>query len=303
MLGILIGLFLFVMAAVAVTGWFWMARRAPAAPAADSTAPVPLPEAQQVAHNLLLRLGSALPAAHKTGNPYRNKLAAAGYTRESAVQVFYGLKIGLSVVLAVVCAVASGSRTGSAFGMLAAALCGAGFGFLAPDRLLKARINARMVRLRAGIPTALDLLTLSVEAGQGLDLALLETARGLNITYPDLSRELWQAHLEMRASKARQEVLQRIVQRNKEPELRKLVGVLIDADRFGASLGPALRIHSKYLRTRLRQQAQASARKVGVKLIFPVFFLIFPSVLLVTLGPACIMVYQQIQSMLNGMPP
>ena len=71
----------------------------------------------------------------------------------------------------------------------------------------------------------------------------------------------------------------------------------------GTSLAPALRIHSKYLRTRLRQQAQASARKVGVKLIFPVFFLIFPSVLLVTLGPAIIMVYNQIQTMLNGMPP
>jgi tight adherence protein C len=294
MSGILIGLFLFVMVTVVASGWFWMVRRG---------AEEPREEARAVAHNLLLRLGSALPAAHKTTNPYRKKLAAAGYTRESALQVFYGLKVGLSVVLAIACALASGSRTGSAFGMLAAALCGAGFGFLLPDRLLRARTGARMVRLRAGIPTALDLLTLSVEAGQGLDQALLETARGLSVTHPDLSRELWQAHLEMRASKGRQEVLQRIAERNREPELRKLVAVLIDADRFGASLGPALRIHSKYLRTRLRQQAQASARKVGVKLIFPVFFLIFPSVLLVTLGPACIMVYQQIQTMLNGMPP
>lgn len=300
--GILIGLFLVVMAAVTVGGWFWMARQGSVSQGGDTT-PGRLPEPQQVAHNFLLRLGSAMPAAHKTRNPYRSKLAAAGYTRESALQVFYGLKIGLSVALAVTCALASASQTGSAFGMFAATLCGAGFGFLLPDRVLKARIRARLTRLRGGIPTALDLLTLSVEAGQGLDLALLETARGLSLTHPDLSRELWQAHLEMRASKARTEVLQRIAERNREPELRKLVGVLIDADRFGASLGPALRTHSKYLRTRLRQQAQASARKVGVKLIFPVFFLIFPSVLLVTLGPACIMVYQQFQAMLNGMPP
>jgi tight adherence protein C len=302
MLGILIGLFIFVMVGITAGGWFWMARRSEPSPA-GAASPAPLPEAQQVAHNLLLRLGSAMPAAHKTKNPYRNKLASAGYTRESALQVFYGLKIGLSIVLAVACTLASASQSGSAFGMLAAALCGAGFGFLLPDRVLKARISARMIRLRAGLPTALDLLTLAVEAGQGLDLALLETARGLAITHPDLSRELWQAHLEMRASKARTEVLQRIAERNREPELRKLVLVLIDADRFGASLGPALRTHSKYLRTRLRQQAQASARKVGVKLIFPVFFLIFPSVLLVTLGPAVIMVYQQFQSMLNGIGP
>jgi len=300
MLPILICLFLFVMVGITVAGWFWMAGRT-ASPVTDK--PPLLPDARQVAQKLLLRLGSAMPAAHKTENPYRSKLAAAGYPRDSAVQVFYGLKIGLSALLAVVCAVASASQSGSAFGMFAACLCGAGFGFLLPDRLLRARIAARMVRLRSGVPTALDLLTLSVEAGQGLDLALLETARGLSLTHPDLSRELWQAHLEMRASKARTEVLQRIAQRNREPELRKLVAVLIDADRFGTSLGPALRTHSKYLRTRLRQQAQASARKVGVKLIFPVFFLIFPSVLLVTLGPACIMVYQQFQNMLNGIPP
>jgi len=302
MLGILIGLFLFVMASVSLAGWFWMVRR-PATSTEQPVAAAPLPQPQEVAHDLLLKLGSALPAAHKTKNPYRSKLASAGYTRESAIQVFYGLKVGLAVLLAVACAVAAVSQTGVGVGMLAAAMCGAGFGFLLPDRLLKARTRARMNRLRSGIPTALDLLTLAVEAGQGLDLAMLETARGLSVTYPDLSRVLWQAHLEMRASKARQEVLQHIAERNREPELKKLVGVLIDADRFGASLAPALRIHSKYLRTRLRQQAQASARKVGVKLIFPVFFLIFPSVLLVTLGPAIIMVYNQIQIMLNGMPP
>ena len=300
--GLLIGFFLFVMAGITVGGWFWMSRRGPTG-ASGEAAPGPLPEPQQVAHNLLLRLGSAMPAAHRTENPYRSKLTAAGYPRESSLQVFYGLKIGLAVILSIACGVASASQTGSGFGMFAAALCGAGFGFLFPDRLLKARIRSRMDRLRNGIPAALDLLTLSVEAGQGLDLALLETARGLSVTHPDLSRELWQAHLEMRASKGRTEVLQRIAARNREPELRKLVGVLIDADRFGTSLGPALRTHSKYLRTRLRQQAQASARKVGVKLIFPVFFLIFPSVLLVTLGPAVIMVYQQFQTLMNGTPP
>jgi len=302
MAGLFIGLFLFVMTAVSVGGWFWMSRQG-AEPASESAEQSSLPEPREVAHNLLLRLGNAMPASHQTKNPYRSKLAAAGYVQESAVPVFYGLKIGLSVFLAAVCVLASASQKSSAFGMFAAALCGAGFGFLLPDRVLKSRIKARMIRLRSGIPTALDLLTLSVEAGQGLDLALLESARALSVTYPDLSRELWQAHLEMRASKSRAEVLQRIAERNREPELRKMIGVLIDADRFGASLGPALRTHSKYLRTRLRQQAQASARKVGVKLIFPVFFLIFPSMLLVTLGPACIMVYQQIQSMLNGMPP
>ena len=298
MAGILLGLFVLVMAAVTAVGWFVLSRRA--APDRDRT---PEPgAAREVAQSLLHRLGSALPAAHKEGNPYRRKLAAAGYARVSAVPMFYGLKIGFAAVLALACGVASASQTGTGFAMLAAALCGAGFGFLLPDRLLRAKTAARHDRLRAGIPVALDLLTLAVEAGQGLDLAMMETARGLAVTHPDLSRELWQAHLELRASKPRQDVLQLLGERNGEPELRKLAGLLVDADRFGTSLGPALRTHAKYLRTRLRQQAQASARKVGVKLIFPVFFLIFPSVLLVTLGPACIMVYKQIQTMLTGMP-
>jgi len=302
MFGILIGLFVFVMAAVVAAGWFLMKRQA-AGQIGEQTGPKEPGAAREVAHAVLVRLGSAVPGAHKTANPYRAKLAAAGYGRDSALQVFYGIKIGLAAILAVGCAIASASQVGTGFGMLASALCGAGFGFILPDRLLKSRISARQARLRHGIPVALDLLTLSVEAGQGLDQALLEAARGLSSTCPDLSRELWQAHLELRASKSRQEVLQRLGERNREPELRKLTGLLVDADRFGTSLGPSLRTHAKYLRTRLRQQAQASARKVGVKLIFPVFFLIFPSVLLVTLGPAVIMVYNQIQSMLNGLPP
>ena len=82
-------------------------------------------------------------------------------------------------------------------------------------------------------------------------------------------------------------------------ELRKFTGLLLDTDRFGTSLGPALRTHAKYLRTRFRQGAQERARKVGVKLIFPVFFLIFPSVILVTLGPAAILLFAQMRALLG----
>ena len=86
--------------------------------------------------------------------------------------------------------------------------------------------------------------------------------------------------------------------RNQDSELRKLANLLVDSDRFGVSIGPALRTHAKYLRTRFRQQAQEKARKVGVKLIFPVFFLIFPSVILVTLGPAVILLFTQMKALM-----
>src|SRR5262249_48731666 len=126
----------------------------------------------------------------------------------------------------------------------------------------------------------------SVEAGQALNQAIVVTSRELKQAHPDLSDELSQVNLELRAGKSRGEALQQLGIRNGDLELKRLSSLLIDSDRFGTSLGPALRTHPKYLRTRMRQRAQESARKVGAKLIFPVFFLIFPSVLLVTLGPA-----------------
>ncbi len=177
--------------------------------------------------------------------------------------------------------------------------CGLGLGFLIPDRILASRIRARGQRLRHGILSALDLVVLALEAGQSLDPAIADASRGLKRTHPELSAELAQLYLELRTGNSRADSFRSFGARNKEPELRKLANLLIDGDRFGTSLGPALRSHARYLRARFRQQAQEQARKVGVKLIFPVFFLIFPSVLLVTLGPACIMMYQQLKMMLQ----
>jgi len=178
-------------------------------------------------------------------------------------------------------------------------VCGLGFGFLLPDRVLSSRVNARRQRLRSAIPAALDLMVLGIEAGQSLDQSIADASRGLKRTHPDLSGELAQLYLELRASTSRADSFRNFGARTKEPELRKLANLLIDSDRFGTSLGPAIRTHAKYLRTRFRQQAQEAARKVGVKLIFPVFFLIFPSVLLVTLGPACMMMFQQLKAIMS----
>ena len=142
-------------------------------------------------------------------------------------------------------------------------------------------------------------MVLAMEAGQALDQSIADASRGLKRTYPDLSGELAQLYMELRTGGTRADSFRALAARNKEPELRKLSNLLIDSDRFGVSIGPALRSHAKYLRTRFRQLAQEKARKVGVKLIFPVFFLIFPSVLLVTLGPACMMMYQQLKTLVQ----
>ena len=138
-----------------------------------------------------------------------------------------------------------------------------------------------------------------MEAGQGLDASVQETSRGLRKNHPELSDELDILSVELRTATSRVESLRSLAERNGESELSKLAALFIDTDRFGTSLGPALRNHSRYLRIRLRQQAQEAARKVGVKLIFPVFFLIFPSVILITLGPAVMLIHKQLNDFMK----
>lgn len=248
--------------------------------------------------NLFRSIGENFPGARDDDNPYRVRLAAAGYGWPSALAVFYGIKCAAAFFFAGMLGLITIVHRGSASASLLPMLCGLGIGFLLPDRFLGSRAKARARRLRSGMPPALDLMVLGLEAGQSLDQSIADASRALKRTHPDLSTELAQLFLELRTG-SRSESFQNLGARTREAELRKFARLLVDSDRFGSSAGGALRGHAKYLRTRFRQQAQERARKVGVKLIFPVFFLIFPSVLLVTLGPACMLMYQQLQNLLR----
>jgi len=294
--------FAFVMGAVTVAGYVLLIRapqqRASDVPAMLSNEPA-LPPARAAFLDIFRSIGDSFPNAKKEHNPYRRRLSLAGYRWPSAVSVFYGIKCATTLFMAGAAGVSALVFGGNPSGLPMAMLCGAGVGFLLPDRILSSRIRARAQRLRRALPPALDLLVLGLEAGQSLDSTAADASRGLKSVHPDLSGELAQLYLELRASNSRVEAFRNLAERTNEPEIRKLSHLLIDSDRFGVSLGPALRTHNRYLRTRFRQQAQESARKVGVKLIFPVFFLIFPSVLLVTLGPASIMMLKQLQNLMQ----
>jgi tight adherence protein C len=295
------GFFLFVMTAVAAAGYFFLrgtAERGAEIPAGLSTEPA-RPASRAVFVNLFRSIGETFPAAKNEKNPYRNALASAGYRWPSALPVFYGIKCASALFFAGLLATATLLNRGEAAGTLIPMLCGAGLGFMVPDRILGSRVKARAHRLRSAIPPALDLLVLGLEAGQSLDQSLADSSRSLKRTHPDFSAELAQLYLELKTGSSRPTAFRAFGGRSKDPELRKLANLLIDSDRFGSSLAPALRSHAHYLRTRFRQQAQEAARKVGVKLIFPVFFLIFPSVLLVTLGPACMMMFQQLKTLMG----
>jgi tight adherence protein C len=292
-----LGFFAFVLTAVAAAGYCYqrLAERRPEGSPfnAGQTA------SGAAFATLFQSIGENFPAAKNEQNPYRARLGAAGYRWPAALAIFYGIKCASALFLA------------GLFGILALVyrhdpsavplpmICGLGIGFLLPDRVLSSRVKARAQRLRSAIPPAMDLMVLAMEAGQALDQSIADASRGLKRTHPDLSAELAQLCMELRTGGARAESFRALGTRNKDPELRKLANLLVDSDRFGVSIGPALRTHAKYLRNRFRQQAQEKARKVGVKLIFPVFFLIFPSVLLVTLGPACIMMMQQLKTLVG----
>jgi tight adherence protein C len=303
-LTLLIGLFLFVLAAVSAAGYIFVLRPS-RTEGADVHIPAPialgqrdLPSAQAAVAGVFQMLGEAMPGARSRAEDARVKLIAAGYRWPAAVSIFFGIKCATAVLLGVAGAWLALLNRPDFSDAVVPAICGLGLGYLVPDRVLDRLAKSRMDRLRRALPAALDLLVLGIEAGQGLDAAIVDTSRGLRVTYPDLAAEFTQLHLELKANTSRADALKNFADRSRDLELSKFAHLLIDTDRFGTSLGPALKTHSRYLRIRFRQVAQERARKVAVKLIFPVFFLIFPSVILVTLGPAVILIFQQMKNLL-----
>jgi tight adherence protein C len=302
---LLVVFFLFTLAAVSAAGYAFVLKPS-RAQGESGNAPLPLaldhpdlPAAQAAAMDVFRMMGEALPPWAANTTELRRELAAAGYRWPSAVSVLLGIKCASGLMLAAMGAWATVTFGQGASGAFLPAACGLAFGYMVPDRILTRLATRRSAQLRRGLPAALDLMVLAVEAGQALDAAILDTSRGLRISHPDLAAEFTQLHLELKANTSREDALRNFSRRTREPEIQKFAALLIDTDRFGTSLAPALRVHARYLRTRFRQSAQERARKVGVKLIFPVFFLIFPSVILVTLGPAVLLIYTQMKNLVG----
>ncbi len=302
---LLISFFLFTLAAVSAAGYAFVLK--PSRTQGESgNAALPLtldhpdlPAAQAAAVDVFRMMGEALPAWAAHTSELRRELSAAGYRWPSAVSVLLGIKCASGLMLAAAGAWAAVTFGQQASSALLPAACGLAFGYMVPDRVLSRLARRRSVLLRRGLPAALDLMVLAVEAGQALDAAIIDTSRGLRISHPDLAAEFTQLHLELKANTSREDALRNFARRTRDSEIQKFAALLIDTDRFGTSLGPALRVHARYLRTRFRQAAQERARKVSVKLIFPVFFLIFPSVVLVTLGPAVLLIFTQMKALVG----
>jgi tight adherence protein C len=289
-LPILLGFFLVVMLCITGLGYVFMNR-------GGGTAAIDQPPADSI-KDTLKNFGAVIPKRSHHVDHYRQLLSNAGYRHPDALTTFFGIKAASILVLVCLMTLISLLAAGDSTGVVMAILAGAGIGHLLPDRILRSTHTRRDRHIRGSLPIALELMILGLEAGQSLDSVISETARELDESHPELAEEFNLVLMEMLASRSRQEALRGLVERNTEPEIKRIAQVLIDGDRFGTGLATALRNQLRFLRTRMRQSAQEQARKVSVKLVFPIFFLIFPAILLVTLGPALILVFSALSKML-----
>jgi tight adherence protein C len=233
-------------------------------------------------------VGEKMPISPNAAGETKRYLIAAGFRSESAIRMFYGCKAvfwGVLVMIALAAVSSITDRPWIQMLILAAAGC---LGWFGPGMLLDSMVKRRQDTIRFSLPDALDLLVVCVEAGHGLDQALVRVTRELRATHKDICDEFSLMTLEMRAGKRRAEALHNLAERTGEPELRKLVAIMAQADRFGTSIGDSLRTHADYMREKRKQDAEERANKVGVKLVFPIFFFILPSMFIVTAGPGVI---------------
>jgi tight adherence protein C len=157
-----------------------------------------------------------------------------------------------------------------------------------PTVVLARLAKKRQHRIRLGLPDALDLLVVSVEAGLGLDQAIQRVGQELAFAHPDLCDEFRLINLELRAGKGRVEALHNLALRTGVDDISSLVAMLVQTDKFGTSVAQSLRVHSDTVRTKRRQRAEEAAAKTGVKMVFPLVICIFPAIWIVTIGPAAI---------------
>jgi len=232
---------------------------------------------------MLKRVGERAPKSPKEMGNLRLRLVQAGYRRDEALTVFFGARVATALGLFFLFSTNLVIKAN-----LLVALGGLGLGYILPGMVLARLAKKRSHRIRLSLADMLDLLVVSVEAGLGLDQALSRVGTELAFAYPELADELRLINLELRAGKPRSEALRNLADRTGVDDLSSIVTMLIQTDKFGTSIAQSLRVASETLRTKRRQRAEEAAAKTGVKMVFPLVLCIFPSIWVVTIGPAAI---------------
>ncbi len=240
------------------------------------------------------------PKTEKEESGIKLKLSYAGFRRDSAVQVYLGLKI-ISMVIGLLL----GGGTfllmyGFSKDAVLRVIATGGVMFYLPNIGLWFLAKKRKEAIFLSLPDTLDLMVVCVEAGLGLDQAMRRVCDEMQRTYKVICDELAICNLQLQMGRARNEVLHELGQRTGVDDLRALASILIQADKFGSSVGKALRVQSDSMRTRRSQLAEEKAAKTAVQLIFPLVLFIFPGIFVVLVGPAAITMVRQMFPMMNG---
>jgi tight adherence protein C len=232
---------------------------------------------------VLKRFSVLVPASPRDMTRLRLRLARAGYHSATAPVVYSVAEKGTPIVLAATALLLLAAPLAWIVAAFAAVI-----GYMLPGLLLERQIARRRKQIQNGLPDALDLLIVCLEAGSALDQAIVKATDELDIAYPALAYELRLMTTEMRAGKPRMEAFRNLSERTGVDDVRALVAMLAQTDRFGTSVSQALRTHADVSRSKRRQRAEERAQKVGVKLVFPLVLLLFPAFYVVVLGPAII---------------
>ncbi|MFZ4795236.1 MAG: type II secretion system F family protein [Blastocatellia bacterium] len=231
-----------------------------------------------------------LPPSPKNVRRLRRRLIQAGYLNENAVTIYRALTL-ISVVLVpivivfLLTVVFGRPFDSSTVGLIVVSF---GFGAFLPSFMLSRQISKRQRLITRALPDALDLMVVCVEAGLGLNAALQRVGQEMELVEPALSEELAVTNREIRAGRARDEALRNLGDRTGVADLKSLVAMLVQTDRFGTSIAESLRVFSDSMRTKRRQRAEEMVAKAAIKLIFPLLLFIFPALLIVLMGPALI---------------
>jgi tight adherence protein C len=253
--------------------------------------------ASDFAASLATPLNRLAPASAAEAHKLQKRLMHAGFRGPNAPIIYRALHLTSMVaypcMVALTCAVLA-RPLGSAFFLITGAFVK---GFFLPRFILNRMIRNRQQRLRWGLADALDLMVVSIEAGLGLNAAMMRVSDELKDVHPDISEEFEMANLEIRVGRDREEALRNLAERTGVDDLRSLVAMLIQADRFGTSIARAVRVFSDSLRTKRRQRAEQAAQKAAVKLLFPLACFLFPTLFIAILGPAALQLMDTLKNM------
>ncbi len=304
---ILIACFIFVVIAIAASFLGMKLWVQPGEAMDRVTGAVAIDRGEQPAHpslifrDMIRKLGTLVPVSPKDVTVMQRRLIRAGFRGPNALKVLYGAKLIFGVGLPLIATVLILPSQADASNKMLAVLAAVVIGFFGPNEYVRRAGKKRGKQIRRGLANALDLLVVCVESGLGLDQAIVQVAKELEHAHPEICEEFSLVNLELKAGKRRAEALRNLAERTGVDDLKKLVAVLIQADRFGTGVAQSLRAHSDYMRVQARQVAEEKAAKLGVKLVFPIFFCILPSLFVVTVGPVVMRIIRELIPMMNNM--